>query len=64
MVALSQAPLPTGRAASPVQVERDADDLQVTDDLAIRFVFDLGDEAVHRLGDVREVAPKPVAVES
>ena len=55
--------LQAGRIAGPVQIQRDPDDLQVTDDLAVGFRLDLRDEAVHRLGDLREVAAKPLAVE-
>ena len=56
-------PLTAGRIASPVEVEGYPDDLEVADELAIRLLLDLVDEAVHRLGDAREVAAKPLAVE-
>ena len=42
-------PLPVGRVAGPVEVQRDPDDLEVADDLAVRLLLDLVDEAVHRL---------------
>ena len=56
-------PLPAGRVARPVQVERDPDDLEVAEDLAVRLLLDLVDEPVHRLGDAGKVAAKPLAVE-
>ena len=56
-------PLTAGRVARAVEVEGDPDDLEVADELAVRLLLDLVDEAVHRLGDVREVVAKPLAVE-
>jgi hypothetical protein len=41
--------LQAGRIAGPVQIQRDSDDLEVTDYLAVGFRLDLCDEAVHRL---------------
>ena len=55
--------LTAGRIAGPVQHQRDPDDLQVADDRPVGFRGDLRDEAVHRLGDMREVAAQPLAVE-
>ncbi len=57
-------PLPIGRIARAVQIQRYPDDLQVAEDLAVRFLLDLVDEPVHRLGDAGEVAAKPFTVES
>ena len=57
-------PLPAGRIAGPVQIQGYPDDLQVAEYLAVSFLLDLVDEAVHRLGDVGKVAAKPLAVES
>src|SRR5678816_4589702 len=56
--------LPTGRVARAVQVQRYPDDLEVAEDLAVCFLLDLADEAVHRLRDLGKVAPKPLTVES
>ena len=56
-------PLPAGRIAGPVQIEGDPDDLEVAEYLAVRFLLDLVDEPVHRLGDAGKVAAKPLAVE-
>ena len=57
-------PLPARRIASPVQIQGYPEDLQVAEYLAVRFLLDLLDEAVHRPGDIGKVVPKPLAVES
>ena len=54
-------PLPAGRVARPVQIERYPDDLEVAEDLAVRLLLDLVDEAVHRLGDAGKVAREATA---
>ena len=56
-------PRTAGRVAGPVEVERDADDLEVADELAVRLLLDLVDEAIHRLGDDGKVVAEPIAVE-
>ena len=55
---------PVGCIARAVQIQRDPDDLEVAEDLAVRLLLDLGDEPVDRLRDLWEVAPKPLTVES
>ena len=56
-------PRPARRVAGPVKVERDPNDLQLADELAVGLVLDLVDEAVHRVGDIGEVVAQPNPVE-
>src|SRR4026209_2467249 len=57
-------PLPIRRIARAVEIQWYPDDLQLAEYLPVRFLLDLVDEPVHRLGDVGEVATKPYPVES
>jgi hypothetical protein len=57
-------PSPAGRVPGAVEVEGDPHDLEVAEELALGLLLDLVDEAVHRLGDAREVPAEPLAVES
>ena len=56
------APPPAGGVSGSVQAQGDPDNLEVADDLAVRLLLHLVDEPVHRPGDAREVAAKPLAV--
>ena len=57
-------PLPAGRVARAVQIERYPDDIEVAENLPVGFLLDLVDEPVHRLSDAWKVAAKPLAVDS
>src|SRR6188768_2921506 len=57
------APGPARRVAGPVQVQGYSYDLEVADQLSIRFLPDLVDEPVHRGGHRREVGAEPRAIE-
>src|SRR4051794_32328597 len=56
-------PSPTRRVARSVQVQRNSNDLEIAEKLAVSLQLDLIDETVHRLGDAREVVSEPLAVE-
>ncbi len=57
-------PATAGGVPRPVQIERDPDDLEIAEYLALGFLLDLVDEAIHRLGDAGTIAAEPLAVES
>ena len=57
------APEAARRVPRAVDVERDPDDLEVADELAVRLLLDLVDEPVHRGRDAWEVVAQPGAVE-
>src|SRR6187200_3726738 len=57
-------PLPVRRIARAVEIQWYPDDLQLPEYLSVCFLLDLVDEPVHRLGDVGNVAPKPLTVEA
>src|SRR5215471_18520890 len=57
-------PLPIRRGARTIEIEWYPDNLEVAEYLAVRLVLDLVDESVHRLGDCRKVAAKPLTVAS
>src|SRR4026208_528043 len=57
-------PLPVRRIARAVEVQWYPDDPELAEALSVCFLLDLVDEPVHRLGDVGNVAPKPLTVEA